>query len=161
MPGESQGRGAWWAAVYGVAQSWTRLSDWTELNWTHLVFLGFACGSVGKESACIAGYLGSIPVLGRSPGEGKGYPVPYSDLYSPRGCKESIRLSEFHFHVIGEPITGCDVSWLIPVWMCFIYLFIQHFIEEILYVSTKGVTMKRNDPFLFIIRFIKSQNNWK
>jgi len=25
LPGESQGRGAWWAAVYGVAQSWTRL----------------------------------------------------------------------------------------------------------------------------------------
>ena len=27
LPGESQGRGAWWAAVYGVAQSRTRLSD--------------------------------------------------------------------------------------------------------------------------------------
>ena len=25
LPGESQGRGAWWAAVYGVTQSWTRL----------------------------------------------------------------------------------------------------------------------------------------
>ena len=25
LPGESQGRGAWWAAVYGVAQSWTQL----------------------------------------------------------------------------------------------------------------------------------------
>ena len=25
LPGESQGRGAWWAAIYGVAQSWTRL----------------------------------------------------------------------------------------------------------------------------------------
>ena len=25
LPGESQGRGSWWAAVYGVAQSWTRL----------------------------------------------------------------------------------------------------------------------------------------
>ena len=27
LPGESQGRGAWWAAIYGVAQSRTRLSD--------------------------------------------------------------------------------------------------------------------------------------
>ena len=26
-------REAWHAAVYGVAKSWTRLSDWTELNW--------------------------------------------------------------------------------------------------------------------------------
>ena len=31
------------------------------------------CGSVGKESACHAGDLGSIPEVERSPGEGKGY----------------------------------------------------------------------------------------
>ena len=40
--------------------------------------LGFPCGSAGKESACNAGDLGSIPGLGRSPGEGKGYPLQYS-----------------------------------------------------------------------------------
>ena len=39
------------------------------------VFLGFPCGSAGKESACIVGDLGSIPGLGRSPEEGKGYPL--------------------------------------------------------------------------------------
>ena len=44
------------------------------------VFLGFPCGSAGKESACNAGDLGSIPGLGRSPGEGKGYPLQYSGL---------------------------------------------------------------------------------
>ena len=37
------------------------------------VFLGFPCGSVGKESTCKAGDLGSIPGLGRSPWEGKGF----------------------------------------------------------------------------------------
>ena len=37
------------------------------------VFLEFPCGSVSKESACNVGTLGSIPGLGRSPGEGKGY----------------------------------------------------------------------------------------
>ena len=42
------------------------------------VFLGFSCGSAGKESACNAGDLGSIPGLGRSPGERKGYPLQYS-----------------------------------------------------------------------------------
>jgi len=48
-----------------------------------------------KESACNAGDLGLIPGLGRSPGEGNDYPLPYSglensmDLYSPWGCKES------------------------------------------------------------------------
>ena len=41
---------------------------------------GFPCGSAGKESACNAGDLDSIPGLGRSPGEGKGYPPQYSDL---------------------------------------------------------------------------------
>ena len=34
----------------------------------------------GKESACNAGDLGSIPGLGRSPGEGNGYPLQYSCL---------------------------------------------------------------------------------
>jgi len=36
--------------------------------------------SVGKESACNVGHLGSIPGLGRSPGEGNGYPFQYSGL---------------------------------------------------------------------------------
>ena len=35
-------------------------------------------GSAGKESACNVGDLGSIPGLGRSPGEGIGYPLQYS-----------------------------------------------------------------------------------
>ena len=42
--------------------------------------MDFPCGSVGKESAHNAGDLVSIPELGRSPGEGKGYPLQYSDL---------------------------------------------------------------------------------
>ena len=44
------------------------------------VFLGFHCGSAGKESACNVRDLGLIPGLGRSPGEGKGYPLQYSGL---------------------------------------------------------------------------------
>ena len=44
------------------------------------VFLGFPCGSAGKESACNEGDPGSIPGLGRSPGEGNGYPLQYSGL---------------------------------------------------------------------------------
>ena len=39
------------------------------------IFLDFPCGSAGKESAWNMGDLGSIPGLGRSPGEGKGYPL--------------------------------------------------------------------------------------
>ena len=44
------------------------------------VLLDFPCGSAGKESTCNAGDLGLIPGLGRSPGEGKGYPLQYSGL---------------------------------------------------------------------------------
>ena len=44
------------------------------------VFLAFPCGSAGKESGCNVGDLGSIPVLGKSPEEGKDYPLQYSGL---------------------------------------------------------------------------------
>ena len=44
---------------------------------------GFLCSSVGKESACDAGDLGSIPGSGRSPGEGNGNPLQYSYLENP------------------------------------------------------------------------------
>ena len=50
------------------------------------VFLGFPCGSAGKESACNEGSLGSIPGLGRSPGEGKRYPLQYSGLENSMDC---------------------------------------------------------------------------
>ena len=40
---------------------------------------GLPCGSAGKESTCNAGHLGSIPGLGRSPGEGKSYPLQFSN----------------------------------------------------------------------------------
>ena len=42
--------------------------------------LGFPGGLDGKESACSAGNLGSIPGSRRSPGEGNGYPLQYSHL---------------------------------------------------------------------------------
>ena len=59
------------------------------------VFLGFPGGLEGKESACNAGDLGSIPGLGRSPGEVERLPTPVFSpgelygLYSPWGLKES------------------------------------------------------------------------
>ena len=70
------------AVVHGVADSWTWLSDWTELihNVYKLFFKLFSISSDGKASACIAGDPGSIPGLGRSPGEGNGNPLQYSCL---------------------------------------------------------------------------------
>ena len=49
-------------------------------------YLGFPGGSDGKESAYNAGNLGSIPELGRSPGEGNGYPLQYSGLENSMNC---------------------------------------------------------------------------
>ena len=48
--------------------------------------LGFPGGSVGKESTCNVGNLGSVPELGRSPGEGKGYPLQSSGLENSMDC---------------------------------------------------------------------------
>ena len=65
------------------------------------VFLGFPCGSAGKESTDNVGDLGSVPGLGRSPGEGKGYPLQYSDLENSMDytvAKSQTQLSDFHFH---------------------------------------------------------------
>ena len=48
--------------------------------------MGFPHGSAGKESACNAVDLDLIPGLGRSPGEGKGYLLKYSDLENSMDC---------------------------------------------------------------------------
>ena len=75
---------------------------------TKLMCLGFPGGSDGKESACNAGYLGSILVSGRSPGEGKGNTLQYTCLEKPkdegawwatvhRVAKSQTQLSGFYF----------------------------------------------------------------
>ena len=70
--------------------------------------LGFPHGSAGKESTCNVGDLGSIPGLGRSPGEGNGYPLQYSGLENSTDCivqgvsKNQTLLSDFHFTVNEE-----------------------------------------------------------
>ena len=68
------------------------------------MFLGFPCGSAGKESACNAGDLGSILGLGRSIGEGKDCPLQYAGLENSMDCivqgvAKSWTLSDFHFHL--------------------------------------------------------------
>ena len=71
-------RGACQATIHGVAKSQTGLGIHTH----------FPGGSAGKEFACNVGDLGSIPEFGRSPGEGKGYPLQYSGLESSVDCTE-------------------------------------------------------------------------
>ena len=87
--------------------SWVKNIPWRGDRLPTSVFLGSPCGSAGKESACNAGDLGLIPGLGRSPGEGKGYPLQYSGLEnsmdSSWGRKESDtteRLSLYCFKLL-------------------------------------------------------------
>ena len=55
-------------------------------NWYLVTFWGFPSGSDHKESACNAGEVGSVPGLGRSPGEGNGYPLSILAWEIPRGA---------------------------------------------------------------------------
>ena len=68
------------------SDSWVGKICWRRDRLPTPVFLGVPCGSAGKESAYNAGDLGLIPGLGRSPGEGKGYPLQYSGLENSVDC---------------------------------------------------------------------------
>ena len=60
--------------------SWVRKILWRWGSLPTPVFLGFPCGSAGKQSACNVEDLSLIPSLGRSPGEWKSYPLQYPSL---------------------------------------------------------------------------------
>ena len=74
----------------------------TDLESIFPLLSGFPCGSTGRESACHVGDLGSIPQLGRLPGEGKGYPLQCSGLEKSMDCvvhgfaKSQTGLNDFH-----------------------------------------------------------------
>ena len=83
--------------------------------------IGFPGGSDEKASACNAGDLGSIPGLGRSPGEGNGTPLQYSCLENPVGrgawwatvhrvAKSWTQLSNFTFTFIDCPLSYSNLQ---------------------------------------------------
>ena len=85
---------------------YTYLYIYTCIKYTHTYThtWGFPSDSDSKESTCNAGDIGSIPGLGRPPGEGKGYLLQYSGLENSMNCivhgvaKSQTRLRDFHFH---------------------------------------------------------------
>ena len=79
---------------------------WNSLAFSSLA--GFPYSSAGKESACDAGDLSSIPGLERSPGEGKGYLFQYSGLENSIDCI-----------VHGVPRVGRN--WVASIFTCFFY----------------------------------------
>ena len=77
---------------------------------SHSCLFVFPDSSVGKESTCNVGDLGSIPGLGRTPGEGKGYPLQYSGLENStdesmgsQRVATKTQLSDFHFTSLHAP----------------------------------------------------------
>ena len=97
--------------------SWVRKISWRRDRLPTLAFLGFPHGSACKESACRVEDLGSVPGLGRSPGEGNGYPLQYSDLENSMNCivpgvrKSQTQLSNWHF----TSLTSRDFSPIIEI----------------------------------------------
>ena len=99
---------------------------------TKIYIYGFPGGLDGKASACNVGDPGSIPGLGRSPGEGNGNPLQYSWLenpmdggawqatYSPWGRKESDtteRLHSFSFYGSFIPSFFKESPYCLPQWL--------------------------------------------
>ena len=89
--------------------SWVGKIPWRRDRLPTPVFWGFPCGSAGKESTCNVRDLGSIPGLGRCRGEGKGYPLQYSDLENSMESQSLTRLNDFHLWKVTGFGKGCSV----------------------------------------------------
>ena len=96
---------------------WARFLT-SEPERTLLILSAVLLASVGKESACNAEDPGSIPGLGRSPGEGERLPTPvfwpgeFRGLYRPWGHSRT-PLSHFHFHLLGA-YSGAGTLYAAP-----------------------------------------------
>ena len=83
---------------------------------------GFPCSSAGKESTCNVRDLGSIPGLGRSTGEGKGYPLQYFGLENSKDdtvhgvAKIWTRLSGFHFKINSATVIKFPHHFVVKWW---------------------------------------------
>ena len=86
FPGSSAGKESACNAGDPGFDSWVRKIRWRRDRLPTPVFLGFPGSSAGKEPACNVGDLGSIPGLGRSPGEGNGYLLQYFGLENSMNC---------------------------------------------------------------------------
>ena len=94
------------SSVHGIFQArvleWVAIAFSTWRAYWSIYLQSGSCGSAGKESTCNVGDLGLLPGLGRSPGEGKGYPLKYSSLENSMDCivhgvmKSRTWLSDFH-----------------------------------------------------------------
>ena len=113
LSGESHGG----RSLVGYSPGGCKESDTTErLHFTITLCQGFPGGSAGKESTCNVGGLGSTPGLGTSLGQGKGYPLQYSDPENSMDgivhglTKSRTQLSDFHFHSVSRSLLRFSVN---------------------------------------------------
>ena len=105
------------ANLYSIVAAWIFNSAFLQIcervrqDWETFTFtftMGFPCGSAGKEYACNVGDWSLILELGRSLGEGKGYPLQYSGLKNSMYCvvlrvtKSQTRLSDSLSQICGS-----------------------------------------------------------
>ena len=121
------------------------------------------------------GDLSSIPGLGRSPGEGKGYPLQYSDLENSVDCKvhgvakSRTWLSDFHFHIPKETL----ISIMEPLYLKSFHYRVSYcwqsnpsgFISWL--CSTQLTTIYQHDGYWFqlsvispLLNFSLDSNSW-
>ena len=127
----------------------------------------FPCGSAATECACNAGDLGSILGLGRTPGEGKGYPLQYSGLensmdYSPCGRKEldtTERLSQWNLWANSNScIHPVLLTIIIMLYIRHLDVFIQHncnFVpfDQQLPIYPTTISSWKNSSFFFFFNY--------
>ena len=117
--------------------------------------MGFPDSSAGKESACNAGDLGSIPGLGRSPGEGKVYPLQYSGLENSVDwivygvAKSRTWLSDFHSLTQLE-MYNIPLLNRMMIWSPYLSVFIFQYVEEIGYHCLALMILKSNSAIWFL-----------
>ena len=95
------------------------------------VFLGFPCGSVGKEFTCNVGDLGSSPGLGRYPGEGKSY---NSSIQAWRVPKSWAWLNGFHF----QHTSASHMSLKIFIFVLILYVCVSCPSNWVIYIDVSG-----------------------
>ena len=106
----------------------------------------YPCGSANKESACNVGDLGSIPGLGRSPGEGNSYPLQYS------GLENSMDKGAWQATVHGDHKEWDTTERLSHTHKCYLHTITSSYIGSIqsssrrMYCGTKDKGLTRSHP---------------
>ena len=92
---------------------WEIQTDLTAKRYISFSNLGFPGGSDGKESACSAGHLGSIPGLEQRPGGQRGNPLQYSCLWKPQGVDKGLSFFTLYTHILFEwfKVLNNQVLW--------------------------------------------------